>query len=282
MRYLSLRARRTLIWKRIKYNWSVNLICTHFRINRDTFYYHWNSYLKNGWDGLAIKSRRPHTVHKTPDNVIDKVIEIRKNYGWNPVKIEQHLLSRGIRVSHGTIYKIICREGLNNPLDYVRKTWGKRRFEREHSNSLWQADWKLCNEDDYWMISFLDDHSRFITNSDKFWEPDTENAIRVLEKAIKRNGLPKQIVTDKGSQFHNNQSDEPSEFTQFCIDNSIEHITASKRRPTTIGKIEAFHKAYDKEYWITNSHKKFIHYWNYERPHGGISYLIPCQVYIVK
>lgn len=128
------------------------------------------------------------------------------------------------------------------------------------------------------MISFLDDHSRYITGSRKYWEPSSENVIKTLEKALKHHGNPTQILTDKGSQFYSVRGG-TSSFTEFCTDNEIEHITASKRRPTTIGKIEAFHKAYGNEYPIVNSHKKFIKYWNYERPHAGIGYLIPYEVY---
>jgi hypothetical protein len=47
----------------------------------------------------------------------------------------------------------------------------------------------------------------------------------------------------------------------------------SIRRPSTIGKIEAFHKAYDSQAWM------FIHYWNYQRPHQGIGYLYAVDIY---
>ena len=61
--------------------------------------------------------------------------------------------------------------------------------------------------------------------------------------------------------------------------NGIEHIVASVRRPSTIGKIEAFHKAYAYEAWMYPSHQSFVTYWNYERPHQGIGYLYPADVY---
>jgi hypothetical protein len=41
---------------------------------------------------------------------------------------------------------------------------------------------------------------------------------------------------------------------------------ATVRRPSTIGKIEAFHKAYESEAWMFKTHEEFVHYWNYERP----------------
>ena len=50
-------------------------------------------------------------------------------------------------------------------------------------------------------------------------------------------------------------------------------------RPSTIGKIEAFHKAYGLEAWMFKTHQEFIHYWNYQRPHQGIGYLYPADIH---
>ena len=49
-------------------------------------------------------------------------------------------------------------------------------------------------------------------------------------------------------------------------------------RPSTIGKIEAFHKAYDSESWMFKTHQEFIQYWNYQRPHQGIRCLCPAAI----
>ncbi len=91
-------------------------------------------------------------------------------------------------------------------------------------------------------------------------------------------GKPDQILTDQGTQFHPARGD-LSAFTEFCSGNGIEHIMASIRRPSTIGKIEAFHKAYTYEAWMFKTHQEFIHYWNYQRPHQGIGYLYPADIY---
>jgi transposase InsO family protein len=119
--------------------------------------------------------------------------------------------------------------------------WGKRRFQRARSNDLWQADYKLTNQDE-WMIRYLDDHSRFIPRS-RIHNPTAEHAIKLLEESITQYGNPDQILTDRGAQFYPARGG-ISEFTDFCSGNGIEHIVTSLRRPSTIGKIEAFHKAY--------------------------------------
>jgi len=134
-------------------------------------------------------------------------------------------------------------------------------------------------QNDEWMISYLDDHSRFIPGSRIHHNPTAEHAIHLLEASIAKYGKPTQILTDRGTQFYPARGAGPSTFTEFCSGNNIQHIKASVRRPPTIGKIEAFHKAYDCEAWMFNSHQEFIRYWNYERPHQGINYLYPAEVY---
>jgi transposase InsO family protein len=89
------------------------------------------------------------------------------------------------------------------------------------------------------MISFLDDHSRFVPGSRVHHNPTAEHAIKLLEESVKLYGKPDQVLTDRGSQFYPARGG-ISAFTQFCSGNGIEHIVASVRRPSTIGKIEAF------------------------------------------
>jgi putative transposase len=210
------------------------------------------------------------------------ILELRRSKHWGPNKIEGYLRNYRVQdgitpVSHRTIHRILVEAGLNNPIPVPRRIWGKRRFEREHSNSLWQADYKLTDEDE-WMISYLDDHSRFIAGSRIHHNPTAEHAIKLLEESVKRYGKPDQILTDRGTQFYPARGG-GSEFTEFCSGNGIEHIVASVRRPSTIGKIEAFHKAYVCESWMFPTHEGFVSYWNYERPHQGIGYLYPADVY---
>lgn len=268
--------KRWIIKKRLQ-GWSVTEVCTHAQISRDMFYRWWNRFRAEGWVGLEERPRGRPKGLGVGEGLRRRIVRVRKRYGWGPNKIEGYLKLKGFHVPHNRIYNIICEEGLNNPLDRPRRTWGKKRFEREHSNSLWQADFKLCR-DDYWMISFQDDHSRFVTGSEKTWDPTGENAIQLLQRSVKRFGVPAQVLTDQGTQFKPARG-VLSEFTIHCGELGIQHIVASKRRPTTIGKIEAFHKAYVNEARFFNKHWAFIRYYNYTRPHEALNYLTPATVY---
>ena len=272
-----LRRRRWIIHRKLEHCKSGD-IATALRIGERTIYRWWRVYRKQGWEGLRVKSHRPHTIHRTPQPTVELILHLRRTRRWGPCRIEGYLRNYAKqRVGHTTVHRILNQAGLNNPIPKPRKVWGKRRFERPHSNSLWQADFKMTDQDE-WMISYLDDHSRFIPGSRIHHNPTAKHAIKLLEESIRQYGKPDQILTDRGTQFYPARGG-TSEFTEFCTGNGIEHIVTSIRRPSTIGKIEAFHKAYVYEASIYPTHNEFINYWNYERPHQGIGYLYPADVY---
>lgn len=102
--------------------------------------------------------------------------------------------------------------------------------------------------------------------------------------AGKKYGFPKQVLTDQGSQFYNvsvkGWKQEDSRFTKELKELKAEHIVASKRRPTTIGKIESFHRALQLEgNQLGMSYKKFFNYWNNQRPHQALNYRYPKDIY---
>lgn len=278
---LSFQERYNLVSARLR-GAQVTWICEKYGVSRKTFYYHWRNFQRNGWSGLKLKSHRPRRIHRTPQETIDYVLKCRREFNWGPNKIEAHLRidePLNVRqVSHQIIYKIICDAGLNQPITEPRKTWGKQRFQRTEPNQLWQADWKLTRED-LWMITFLDDYSRYIPGSKVFESATSGEALHVLRKALQVCGKPQQILTDQGVQFYTWQEDGKTEFTKYLERRDIQHIVASKKRPTTIGKVERFHGSYEREAHLFPTHHEYINHWNYRRPHQGIQYLKPADLY---
>jgi transposase InsO family protein len=262
--------RRWIVHRRLE-GWRIQDIATALRTNEKTVDRWCSVYKKYGWAGLQVKSHRPHTIHRTSQEIVNLILQLRRTRNWGPCRIEGYLRNyHALAVSHTTIHKILNQAGMNNPIPKPRRVWRKCRFERAHSNSLWQADYKLTERDE-WMISYLDDHSCFIPGSRIHHNPTAEHAIKLLEESVRRYGKPDQILTNRGPQFYPARGG-VSEFTEFCAGNDIEHIVMSVRRPSTIGKVEAFHKAYVYEAWIYPTHQAFVNYWNYERPHQGIGY----------
>ena len=254
----------------------VNEICTAAQVSRRTFYNWLSRYRQGGLEELEPKSRRPHTIHRTKRSIAEKVISVRQETEWCPHKIAGHLRAHGIPIGHMTVYRILCQSNLNRPLQKPRVKRSYIRWERKHSNSLWQCDLKLVKSG--WLITILDDHSRYVTASHLFKEGTAENVICLLDQAIQEYKKPMEILTDHGSQFYSVRHGESS-FTQFCSERGITHTLGGIGKPTTLGKIERWFRTYDQEHTKFQLHWKFIEYYNYKRPHMSLNYNTPAEVY---
>jgi transposase InsO family protein len=129
-----------------------------------------------------------------------------------------------------------------------------------------------------WLITILDDHSRFVTAPQIFKEGSTENVIWLLNKAIHEYTKPREIVADHRSQFWSLRRGEPN-FDTYCQQQKISHILGGIGKPTTLGKIERWFRTYDLEHARFQLQRKFVEYYNYERPHMALNYSAPAQVY---
>ena len=124
-----LRRRRWIVRRRLE-GWKIKDIATALRVSEKTVDRWWSVYRKDRWEGLRVKSRRPHRYYKTPQSTVDIVLELRRDRHWGPNKIEGYLRNyrvEGVRpVSHETIHRILVEAGLNNPISKPRRIWGKR------------------------------------------------------------------------------------------------------------------------------------------------------------
>jgi transposase InsO family protein len=251
-------------------------ICTTAQIPRRTFYDWLRRYQQHGLDGFEPKSRRPHTIHRTPTEIADEIKAVRVRTGWGPQKIAGYLTKEKMQISHMTAYRILRQSGLNHPLTKPRTKRTYKPWQRTHSNSLWQCDLKLVPPK--WLIGILDDHSRFVPGSEHFTEGIAENVIWLWDRAIHEYGKPREALTDHGSVFWSVRNGESS-FDRYCQQQGIKHIMGGIGKPTTQGKIERWFRTYDLEHDRFPLHRKFIHYYNWERPHMSLNYKTPAEVY---
>jgi len=254
----------------------VSEICTATQIPRRTFYNWSNRYRLHGPEGLDTRSKVPHTIHRVDSIIVEKATVLRRENGWGPQLIAGYLGTQGVKVGSTTIYRILRRTGLNHPLTKPRIKRTYRRWQRMHPNSLWQCDLKLVPPK--WLITILDDCSRFVPGSEHFVDGTAENVIWLWDKAIHEFGKPREALTDHGSQFWSVRRGESS-FDQYCQQQGIKHIMGGIGKPTTQGKIERWFRTYDLEHGRFDLHRKFVHYYNYERPHMSLNYKTPAEVY---
>ena len=251
-------------------------IYTTAQIPRRTLYDWLRRYRQDGLEGLTPKSRRPHIVHRTPAEIVDEIKTVRVQTGWGPQKIAGYRTKQRMQISHMTVYRILRQAGLNHPLTKPRIKRTYRRWQRMHPNSLWQCDLKLVGPK--WLMGILDDHSRFVPGSEIFTEGTAENVMWLFDRAIHEYGKPRETLTDHGSVFWSVRKGESS-FDQYCQQEGIKHIMGGIGKPTTQGKIERWFRTYDLEHDRFALHRKFIYYYNWERPHMALNYSTPAEIY---
>jgi putative transposase len=179
-----------------------------------------------------------------------------------------------VKLPHNKIHIILKEAGRALPQlsKQTRRKWV--RYEREHSMSLWHMDWKQLS-DGRWWIAAEDDASRLIVGYGVFHEATAENTIRVLKQAINKYGHPREVLTDRGSQFYANECERRekgiSQFEQFLADNGIKHILCRVNHPQTNGKLERFYGVYEQKQHQFKSIDEYVHWHNEIKPHLSLN-----------
>ena len=64
----------------------------------------------------------------------------------------------------------------------------------------------------------------------------TESSLSLFEKAVKKWGLPRETLSDRGAQYYSGP-DEACKFLEYVESKGVKHIYASVKKPTTCGKM---------------------------------------------
>jgi len=179
-------------------------------------------------NGLRVQSRRPKNIKTIASTMVEKILFLKKKT-WEGC--EKIALSLGI--SPSTVYKILKKANLVGKKART-KVW--KHFQRNHSNSLWQLDFSMIYTD-LWLLLVIDDHSRYIIGFKLMKSPNVEDVKSLLQQSFGKYGVPREILTDPGSQFYAVRGGS-SAFDEFCLGNYIKHILASIQHPQTNGKVE--------------------------------------------
>ena len=95
---------------------SNNSACRRFGIARSTFYLWRDRYRESGDEGLKSRRRGCHHNHpnKTPDEVVEKILHLRRTYPMGPIRIVWYLERYlDIKTSDATVYRVCKRDGLH-------------------------------------------------------------------------------------------------------------------------------------------------------------------------
>jgi len=146
---------------------------------------------------------------------------------------------------------------------------------------------KLADGSEAKIVSGVDDHSRFCISAHVVARATARPTCDALALAMRRHGVPVQILTDNGKVFTGRFGPGTGEvlFDRICRENGIKHILTRPRSPTTTGKIERWHKTLRTEFLngkmfdsIADAQAQldvWVAHYNHVRPHQSLGMKTP-------
>jgi transposase InsO family protein len=271
-------------------------LCRRFGISAKTGYALLKRYASEGRGGLISRSRRPaSSPGQTAAAMEQAVLAARGAHpAWGGRKIARYLRDHGLSdvPAPSTVTAIVRRHGLICTQASAAATpW--QRFEHEQPNSLWQIDFKghfdtatqRCHA-----LTMLDDHSRFNLTLSACANVQTASVRPGLEQAFRRYGLPVRINADNGAPWGSpRQSHSLSDLSVWLIRLGIRMSFSRPYHPQTNGKLERFHRSFDREVLAGRAFSDLAHaqaafhrwraIYNHQRPHDALGLDTPAKHY---
>jgi transposase InsO family protein len=237
----------------------VTEVAERFGVSRQAVHRWIGWYRDEGLDGLADRSHRPHAhPAQTSPEVEAAIGELRRAHPrWGQRRLHFELGRLGCPgpvPSLTTIYRVLVRHGLIDPVPRRRRREDYRRWQREVPMELWQMDIvggiKLADGSEAKVVTGVDDHSRFCVIATVVRRATGRAVCLAFAEALQRFGIPDEVLTDNGKQFTGRfTKPRPGEvmFERICRENGIVARNTKPRSPTTTGKVERFHQTLERE-----------------------------------
>jgi transposase InsO family protein len=277
--------------------WRVIEVARRLGVSRQSVHAWIARYEQGGLAALADRSHRPATCpHQIAPETEACICELRRQHpGWGPRRIEHQLARTGIDPvpSRSAIYRCLRRHALVELRRRRKRRDEFRRWERERPMQLWQMDVMggvmLEDANELKIVTGVDDHSRFCVAAGLISRATSKAVCEVLSGALRRHGVPDEILTDNGKVFTGQFGPQPVEvlFDRICRENGISHRHTAVRSPTTTGKIERFHQSLRKEFLADRSFTSheaaqseldaWVTDYNTQRPHQALEMATPAD-----
>lgn len=276
---------------------TVTDVAGRYDVTRQTVHRWLRRYAAGGLAGLVDQSSVPGSCpHQMVAATEARIIEMRVAHPrWGPLTIAYWLAVEGVDPVPGrtSIYRCLVRNGLITPESRKRSKADYKRWERSRAMELWQMDIVggvgLDDGSEAKIVSGVDDHSRFAISALVVPRATARPTCEALALAMRRYGVPSEILTDNGKVFTGRFGPGTGEvlFDRICRENGIKHRLTAPRSPTTTGKIERWHRTLRQEFLTGKVFKSvadaqaqlddWVWSYNHDRPHQSIGMVPPWE-----
>lgn len=233
-------------------------IAERYDISKRSIYRYEEKYREGAFDGLRPMNREKRRSQALPDNyeeIVGEAIQLKREVPRRSVRqIIKILESEGYAppgvIKASTLQRYLYNAGLGvkQMKRYMEKReTTSRRFCRAHRNELWQGDIKYGPDIRLsdgrliktYLSSLIDDHSRYIVQSEFYDNQRQEVVEDTFHKAILKHGKCDSCYLDNGTQYTSNQ------LHTALAKLGIRVLHAKIRACESKGKIEKFHQKVD-------------------------------------
>ena len=241
-----------------KRRWLREEIAERYGVSKRSIYRYEEKYREGAFDGLRPKNREKRRSQALPDNyeeIVGEAIQLKREVPRRSVRqIIKILESEGYAppgvIKASTLQRYLYNAGLGvkQMKRYTEKReTTSRRFCRAHRNELWQGDIKYGPDIRLsdgrliktYLSSLIDDHSRYIVQSEFYDNQRQEVVEDTFHKAILKHGKCDSCYLDNGTQYTSNQ------LHTALAKLGIRVLHAKIRACESKGKIEKFHQKVD-------------------------------------
>lgn len=243
--------------------------------------------------GISQNSKRYKPTDKSGDALVTerlKALSARwKRFGYR--RLHVMLLREGFEINHKKTYRLYKDAGLTLQKRSKKKIYAKRGMPERTAKEM----------NARWSMDFVSDRTRYgsnirvltvideVTRECLALEVDSSLSGRRVSAVLNRialfRGLPKEILTDNGSEFTSNV------MNAWAYDHKVEHIFTDPGKPMQNGYIESFNGKLRAEclnqHWFQSlsEAREIIEDWRLEynriRPHSSLDNLTP-EEYALK
>ena len=283
--------RKLKILKQAEETRHVGRTCRYFGIGRASFYRWKAAREKHGEAALVREKPIPkNPKNRTPPEIVEKVLHLRKTYHLGPMRIVWYLARyHDIKISGAGVSRILKRNGLSRlPRGTRLRKVHTTRYQQQVPGHQIQVDVKFLifrGKDGKpikrYQYTAIDDATR-VRALKVYNRHNQANAILFIDYVIKNFPFRlREVRTDSGYEFQ-------AQFHWHVEDKGICHAYIKPRSPQLNGKVERSHRTDKEEFYQLLTYKdnvdleqKLAHwerFHNLSRPHGAFDGKAPYEI----
>jgi transposase InsO family protein len=277
---------------------SMSEVAEQFGVSRPTVRLWCERY--RGEDRTTLEDRSHATrrcPHRTAADLEEQIVAEFKACRFGAKKVRQRLLDRDPDCpwpSSRTFDAIFVRRGLSQPERRHRqkgRTPFARRYVASVPGELYTVDYKgqfrLGTGAYCYPITIMDHMSRFILLCKGQRQTTFDNAWAAIDRALRDNGCPRALQTDNGTPF-GVPGGGISSISVALMKRDIQPIFGRPAKPQDNGRHERMHRELARSTARPAASdfgpqqrrlNRFVHDYNFERPHEGIAMRRPGELF---